>query len=500
MTVIPLRRYAYVFRMFSPCMLAAAISGCAVGPDFRSPAPDSPASWTQWRGSDAGLSGTAGTDALPVGEWWLAYHDPVLDELQRRAREAAPDLQTAALHLAQARVQRSTVKAQTLPQANLSGGVSRQRQSESGAATRLLDVVGGDQSDTLKKVLSEPFNLYQAGVDVSWELDLWGRVRRSVEAADASVEEQAALLEMARLSTASDVAAAYFTLRTTQRQIALVQEDIAAATDRTEIIDARVNGGLSDHMDSDRQQAELAALRANLPALRANEGLQANQLTLLLGEKPGALQTLLQETVATSAALPDLSLGLPSEVALRRPDIRAAESRLHAATAQIGIAQADLYPSIRLGGKFGYESTASASLGDWASRAWSIGPVLDLPLFDHGRRVSIVKLRELQQQEAAVAYQRTVLLAWKEIDDALTHFTALQQQHGELLTRAARAADAYALAQAKFSGGTVDFLTVIEAQRMHIQARSDLSQNEGRSASAFAQINRAVGNVSPEIE
>ncbi|MDQ7310554.1 efflux transporter outer membrane subunit [Stenotrophomonas sp. Sm10] len=495
MLPMPLHRRSHLLRVLAPCALAVALSGCAVGPDFRSPAPDSPASWTQWRGSDAGLGGTASTDPLPAGEWWRAYHDPVLDELQRRARDAAPDLQTAALHLAQARVQRRAVQAQTLPQANLSGGVSRQRQSESGASTRLLDVVGGDQSDTLKKVLSEPFDLYQAGVDVSWELDLWGRVRRSIEAADASVEEQAALLEMTRLSTAGDVATAYFALRTTQRQIALVQEDIAAAAERTAIIDARVSGGLTDHMDSDRQQAELAGLRASLPALQANEGTQANQLTLLLGEKPGALSALMQTTPTMPAALPDLSLGLPSEVALRRPDIRAAASRLHEATAQIGVARADLYPSIRLGGKFGYESTTSGSLGDWASRTWSIGPVLDLPLFDHGRRVSIVKLRELQQQEAAVAYQHTVLRAWKEIDDALTSFTSLQQQRGELLTRAARASDAYALAQAKFSAGTVDFLTVIEAQRMHIQARSDLSQNDGRIASAFAQINRAVGNV-----
>lgn len=477
------------------CALSLSLAGCAVGPDFRPSTPESPVTWIQWRGGDPQLAGAVAATALPEGSWWQAYHDPVLDELQRRAQLAAPDLRTAALHLAQARAQRATVQAQTLPEAKLSAATTRQRQSEDGASTRLLDAIGGTQAEELKQVLSEPFNLYQSGIDLSWELDMWGRIRRSVEAADAGVEEQAALLDMARLSIASDVAATYFTLRTTQRQTALVKEDIASMGERTAIIEARVRGGVADHMDSDRQQAELAALQASLPALLANEAAQANQLTLLLGERPGALRELLQSPATPVGVLPDMSLGLPSEVALRRPDIRAAESRLHAATAQIGVARAALYPSIRLGGNFGYESIASGNLGDWASRTWSLGPVLDLPLFDHGRRSSTVKLRELQQQEAAIAYQSTVLNAWREIDDALSNYIALQHQRSLLEVRVARAEDAYALAKAKFEGGTVDFLVVIEAQRASIQARNQLSENLGNSATAFAQVNRAVGNT-----
>ncbi len=498
MTLPLLPRCSGPLRVLVPCMLAVALAGCALGPEFRAPTPESPATWTQWRSSDEQLAGPELESALPDGNWWRAYHDPVLDELQRRTRDTAPDLHTAALHLAQARAQRSTVQAQALPQANLGGGVSRQRQSENGASTRLLDVIGGEQTDSLKQALSEPFTVYQSGVDLSWELDLWGRIRRSVEAADAGVMEQAALLDMTRLSLASDVAATYFALRTTQRRIALTREDLLAMEERTAIIDAQVAGGLTDHLDSDRQHAELATLRASLPALLASEGAQANQLALLLGERPGALRELLQPRAPAPVALPDLSLGLPSEVARRRPDIRAAESRLHAATAQIGVARAALYPSIRLGGKFGYESTTSGNLGDWGSRTWSVGPALDLPLFDHGRRTSVVKLRELQQQEAAVAYQHTVLQAWKEIDDALSNYAALQHQRKALEQRTALAADAQGLAQARFDAGTVDFLAVIEAQRAAIQARNELARNAGSLAAAFAQVNRAVGNVAGE--
>jgi outer membrane protein TolC len=238
-------------------------------------------------------------------------------------------LQTAALHFAQARAQRSTVEAQRGPQVNANGGAIRQRQSEYGASTRMIDAIGGDRS-TLAQVLSEPFTLYQIGFDASWELDLWGRVRRSIEAADADVSGQAALLDLARLSLISDVVRNYFELRTTQRQIRLAREDIAALEERAGLLEARVQGGIVDHLDLERQRAELAAVKAQLPGLLAQEGASANQIALLLGERPGALRNELAAVADDGrTALPDLALGLPSEVALRRPDIRAAEARLH---------------------------------------------------------------------------------------------------------------------------------------------------------------------------
>jgi NodT family efflux transporter outer membrane factor (OMF) lipoprotein len=476
-------------------VLALALAGCAVGPDFVRPAPAAPDDWTSWRSADDSLRMPVGGEQPLPEHWWRAFGDPLLNRLQERALDASPDLRTAALRLAQARVQRSTVAAQQGPEVGVSGSVNRQRQSEYGAGTRMIDAIGVDDRATLAKILSEPFTLYQAGFDASWELDLWGRVRRSIEAADADVAGQAALLDLARLSLASDVAGNYFELRTTQRQIRLTREDIAALDDRLQLLDARVRGGVVHHLDLERQRAELAALKAQLPGLLAQEGASINRIALLLGETPGALRNELAAPAAESGnAPPDLALGLPSEVALRRPDIRAAEARLHRATANIGVARAELYPSIRLGARFGLESYLSGEFADWGSRAWSVGPSLNLPLFDQGRRKSVVQLRELEQQEAAVNYHQTVLKAWHEIDDTLSAYAADRQQLRELEVRAEAAEQAWRLAQARYDGGATDFLAVLDARRGHLQARRDLVTAQGRLNKRFVTVNKVVGN------
>jgi outer membrane protein TolC len=193
--------------------------------------------------------------------------------------------------------------------------------------------------------------------------------------------------------------------------------------------------------------------------------------------------------------LPALALGLPSEVALRRPDIRAAEARLHGATAGIGVARAYLYPSVRLGANFGYESYLASEFADWGTRTWSVVPAVNLPLFDGGRRKRVVLLHELEQREAAVAYQRTVLEAWHEIDDALSGYAAEQQQVRHLTIRERTAREAYELAQARYDGGITDFMTVLDSQRGYLQARRDLVESEGRLSIRVVTINKVIGNA-----
>jgi NodT family efflux transporter outer membrane factor (OMF) lipoprotein len=266
--------------------------------------------------------------------------------------------------------------------------------------------------------------------------------------------------------------------------------------DRLSIIEAQVEGGIGDGLLLERQRADLAGLKSQLPALLAREAANGNEIALLIGERPGALQSQLTPLPTDQAiTLPDLALGLPSEFAARRPDIAAAEARLRAATAGIGIARAQLYPSIRLGAKFGSESYQGAEFLSWGSRLWSVGPSFDLPIFDRGRRKSVVQLRELQQQEAAVAYQHTVLAAWKEIDDALTAYTAEQQQRSELVAREQSARQAYDLAQARYEGGAVDFVAVLDSQRSYLEARFDVVASDGRLLAQFVAINRALGNA-----
>jgi outer membrane protein TolC len=246
-----------------PLMLAAlALAGCsAVGPDFVKPVPATPDDWTSWRSADESLRQPPGA-GLPVPTpWWTAFHDPLLDRLQQEALAASPDLYTAALRFAQARVQRGVADAQRGPELGLAAGLSQQRQSEYGASTRMFDVIGGNRQ-ALAKFLSQPFTLHQAGFDASWEPDLWGRVRRSLEAADADLGSQAALADLARLSVTSDLARAYADLRTTQRLLELAREDVSALRERLDIVQARVRGGAVDSLDLERRRAELAALQA----------------------------------------------------------------------------------------------------------------------------------------------------------------------------------------------------------------------------------------------
>ncbi|HSD17898.1 MAG TPA: efflux transporter outer membrane subunit [Thermomonas sp.] len=480
------------------CILVASLTACTVGPDFVKPDAAVPEDWTTWRSGDESLHVPVTVNESLPPDWWRAFNDPVLDRLQQRAIEGSPDLLTATLHFAQARQQRIGVASQQLPGVRAGGDANRQAQSENNSGMRLIDAIGLPNRDQLAKVIAQPFNYYQVGFDASWEIDLWGRVRRSIESADADVARQEALLDLARLGLASDVARNYFELRNTQRQIVLIREDIATLEERLGLLQARAKGGLIDYVDVERQLADTAALKSQLPGLLAQEAVNENRIALLLGEHPGALRRDLAPAGAESeAALPDLALGLPSEVARRRPDIRAAEARLQGATAEIGVATANLYPSVTLGAHAGYDSYLAGQFLDSASQAWFGGLSVNLPLFDHGRRKSEVELSRLRQQEAAVDYQRTVLKAWQEIDDALNGYSAERQQLALLRTRVESTGEAYKLVQAKYEAGTVDFVAVIDSQRGHVQARRDLAASLGRLSIWFVTVNKAIGNTQP---
>ncbi len=496
-----------LFKALTAGLLTIALSGCmTAGPDYRPQQPQSPAAWSSWHSGSHEMAAQSGmttdSDAALPPQWWTVFGDPVLDRLQEQAAQASPDLRTAALRFAQSREQRHTVAAQRGPQVDLSGGVSRQRQSEYGAMTRMAQ-----NNDDLVRLLGEPFTLYQAGFDMSWELDLWGRIRRSIEAADADVSAAAALLDSARLSIASEVARNYFEWHSIRRQLRVVEQDIDTTGQSLKLVQARTDGGLADQLDVVRQRAILEELRARLPQLQEQETHTINQIALLLGTRPGALQDELNNALTNQPdaaaraggdmlaplALPDLTLGLPSQVARRRPDIRAAEAQLHAATASIGVAVADLYPSITLGAGFGYESTSEGKFGDWGSRTWSIGPTLRLPIFDQGRRRAVINLRQLQQQETAVAYQQTILRAWQEIDDALSAYHAETVRNRELRDREQSSRQAYELAKARYRGGLTDFLTELDAQRTLLQARRDLVDSNGQLRVRLVAVYKAVG-------
>ena len=491
----PQRSSSLMFRC-APLLAALMLAGCAVGPDFKAPAPEAPADFSAWHGGSAELLDAQARDAAGTPLGWSAFGDPVLDALMAKALAANHDLQTAALRFAQSRVQRQQAEARRGPQLNASAAVARQRQSEVGSGTRLIDALNPSNREQLIGALSEPHNLYQAGFDASWELDLWGRVRRAVEAADADVAASQAMLAQVQLAVQSELARNYFELRTAQRQLRIARADIAASEETLTLVRARADGGLTTDLDVRRQAAQAADLRARLPQLLSQEAQAGNQITLLLGERPGALQAQLAAPAdGPAGALPDLSPGLPSEVALRRPDIRRSQAQLHAATAIIGVAVADLYPRITLGANFGFESVGSRNFGEWGSRQWSVGPSLQLPIFDGGRRRSTLTLRELQQQEAAVAYQQTVLKAWHEIDDALSAYAAERQRHLQLADKERQSREAWELARVRYSHGLTDFLVQLDAQRTLLQAQRDQVDSGGRLAKDLVMLTKALGGA-----
>jgi NodT family efflux transporter outer membrane factor (OMF) lipoprotein len=468
---------------------AALLSACAVGPNFKAPEPDLP---QQWRSS-------AVANNEVETQWWKQFHDATLDELVQRALSNNAEVQIAMLRVAQSRVQRGATAGARWPTVNASGAYQRERQSENGTTTRMIDLIApAGNRDQIVSLLSEPFSVYQGGFDVGWELDLWGRVRRSLEAADASVRLSEADLRDAQLSLIAEIVRGYLELRGVQEQLRIATADAAASADLVELTEYRVKGGLVDQLDLATQRARLADARASIPPLKQQEVQLLSALAVLLNVQPGALDTQLAAAAPTFALPPTIASGVPSEIARRRPDIRRAEAQLHAATAEIGIAVADLYPRITLTGGFAQQSLHASDFTEWGSRQWSIGPSLSLPIFDGGRRRAVVEVRKLEQQQAAVTYQQTVLRAWHEIETALSGYSAEQERNRELATALAASRDAYEIARVRYDHGLINYLAELDARRTLLQTERANSQSNIQLGTQLVAVYKALGGGWPQ--
>jgi NodT family efflux transporter outer membrane factor (OMF) lipoprotein len=460
------------------------LTACAVGPSFERPSPQLPDRW---------LADSATTEPINA-EWWKQFDDATLNGLIADARKSNLDMRLAALRVAESRMQRSIATGARLPAVTGSAGYQHQRQSEHGVNTRLISVIGPPgERDQIIRALSEPFDVYQAGFDASWELDLWGRVRRAVEAADASVAASHEDLHGVELTLIAEVTRTYLELKGTRDQLRIAREDVASGADQLELTQYRVKGGLVNDLDLSVQRAEVANVRSQIPALEQREAQLRNALAFMLGRDPGALQDELADT-SSRPQIPVLpGTGVPSELARRRPDIRRAEAQLHAATAEIGVAVADLYPRISLTGSFIHQSLESSDFADWGARQWAIGPSLSLPIFQGGRLRSVVELRKLQQQEAAVNYQRTVLAAWHEIENSLDAYHAEKQRNEELANVLSASRDAYDIAHVRYEHGLTNYLADLDAHRTLLQAQRAYSDSTTQLAVRFVALCKALG-------
>jgi multidrug efflux system outer membrane protein len=432
--------------------LAAASAFAAlpsVGPDYHRPGVTAPLAWK------AG----AASDSLPRGDWWTLFNDAALDDLETRALHANQNLQAAAARVEQARAAAGIARSNYFPSVGARASVDRTRTSET--------------TDNVFPVTET--TLYRGALDASWEIDLFGRVRRLSETARAEAAASVADFENVRLALTAEVASSYFTLRALDHEIALVTDGVGLRRKSLELISSRRANGAATDFDIARAETELASTEAEASSLANRRAAVQNALAVLLGEAaPGYQLTAVgSQLIPTPPAVPS---GLPSELLERRPDIASAESHLAAANARIGVAKAAFFPAISLTGSFGTASGDIDQLFKTDSRLWAVGPSLYLPIFQGGRNRANLERSRAAYEESVALFRQRVLVAFREVQDALTATQLLADQSAAQDRAVAAARRAGTLAQTRYDAGFVNYFEVIDAQRTVLAAERAATQ------------------------
>ncbi|MBW2575773.1 MAG: TolC family protein [Deltaproteobacteria bacterium] len=449
-----------------------ALIGCAaVGPDYTLVKPDTPDEW------HAELQGglTAGSlEPETLAHWWSTLNDAALDSLVARALKGNLDLKNARARVREARALRGISKAGLFPTLDAAASASKQRSSENSGT--------GNES-----------KLYTAGFDAGWELDIFGGVRRSVEAAQADLEATQEDLYDVLVSLLAEVALNYVEVRTFQARLAVTEANIKTQQETYDLNQSRYQAGIIDELPVQQSLRILETSRSQIPALKTGLEAAKNRLAVLLGEQPGKLH----RELAAKQPIPELPktvvIGIPAETLRHRPDIRRAERNLAAQTARIGVATADLYPKFRLFGTIGLESLSSGDFFEWASRTWSIGPGVSWNIFQGGAIRQNIEVQTARQEQALIQYEATVLRAQEEVENVLVAY-AKEQTRREFLAKAATAAQRAAIvAQDQYQAGLVDFNNVLDAQRSLLILQDQLDQSNGAVTSNLIRLYKVLG-------
>jgi NodT family efflux transporter outer membrane factor (OMF) lipoprotein len=479
------------------------IASCTVGPNFEPPVTSTPP-----QVFDRTQAAQAPSKAVETGfdtDWWTLFNDPTLNTLEQQLANANLDVAAASARLRQSRAEQRVAGAAEYPTVDGAASYDRERGSPNG----ILSLLGVSPTETQSQSASgnaplgvaplpgskgsPAYNLYQAGFDASWELDIWGRNRRGVEAAtaltQASYEDRNAVLLSARAELARD----YIELRDTQSLLRIAKQNLKIARDTTKLTQIQVREGVTTDLDVANASAQAASIESLIPTLESRCETTINAIGVLLGEQPGALAQTLSEPHDVPELPAQVPIGFPSELVQRRPDIRQAEAQLHAATASIGMAKADFYPRISLNGSAGFQSLQLSSLANWASGQFVVGPSITMPIFEGGRLKGTLHLREAQQQEAAIVYQRTVLEAWREVDDSLVVYDAEQQRRDRLTEVVTLNQRALSVAQQRYKAGALDYLDVLNVQRQLLDGESNLEQSKATADANLITLCKALG-------
>ena len=444
------------------------LNGCAaVGPDYRTPETAVPAGWSAFLAD--GVETRAVRDET-LAAWWRQLDDPILAELIDRAALGNLDLRQAESRLRQARAERGGEWSRHFPSVNASGSYSRSRTGSGSSA-----------------------ELFQAGLDAAWEIDVFGGTRRAVEAADAGIGASEADLRDVLVSLLAEVALNYIDLRSIQAQLAVATDNLAIQGDSWQLTQWRAEAGLVSVLDVEQARYALEQTRAQVPSLHTALSKAQNTLAVLLALPPGTLNSLLDETGSVPLPPEDITIGLPAEMLRRRPDVRRAERQLAAQTARVGVVTADLYPKITLPGSIGFEALSFGSLLDSNSSRARIAPGFSWNIFDAGRIRSNIEVQNALQEQALLRYEEAVLTALQEVEDALVAFADERQRLEALTTAAAAAERATELAEQQYASGLVDFQVVIESQRSRLNLQSQQVSSEGQVTANLVRLYKSLG-------
>ena len=454
--------------------LAAALGGCAtVGPDFKAPAGAADAAYRH-------ASATNEAARLPA-QWWTVFGDATLDSLEGRALRDNPGVQAAAQRLLQAQAQLGVVRAGQAPNVALSAGVSNSRTSSETAQGIAL---GGRSIEG---------NNFSVGASLSYELDLWGRVRRVVEAADAGALAAQIDRDGVLLMLSSQVAQSYWQLRGLDAELAILRGALDARREAQDLVEARFKAGLSNELDVSRARIERANAEADLHEVQRQRNAVEHALATLVGASPS--QPVLADSAGAPLPLPpSIPVGLPASLLQQRPDLAASVAQLKAANAQVGVAEGAFYPSLSLTSNFGFASEHLRDIASGGARQFSIGPLaLSLPVFDGGRNRANLALSKARYEEAVANHQTRLLTALREVEDALSDVQQRQQQ-GEVQAQSQQAAArALLVAQARYERGVSTYLDVTDAQRNALAADRAAAQIRTQRLLATVAVARALG-------
>ncbi len=461
--------------------LLCSLAACTVGPDFKPPelATRTPSSFGA---EPADVKSPTYAGAVDTA-WWTRFNDPELTSLVDRLARQNLDLGMAAERVRQARSQRRIAAAQGLPQLDARAQYTRERESPTGLISLTEPAPGAPLE----------FNLWQDSLAASWEIDLFGRVRRSVEAAQANTDAEIEARRSLALAAISDLATDYLQLRDVQAREAIARTDLSLATENLALVRSRFANGVATTLDTAQASAQRATIAAMLPDLLAQEARLINALGLLLAEPPRALQAELLKPMAEPGPPPRVPVGLPGELVRRRPDVREAEARLHAATAQTGAAVADFYPDVTLMGDEGLQGLRFADAFSPRDRQFDFGPTISLPIFHGGRLRATLQLRKAEQQAAAITFRKTVLQAWRDVDDALTAYAQAQRRQARVDEALSQDQIALAAARQRYAEGAADFLNVIAAQSSLLNQQNTQAMTRGDISARLVDLYRALG-------